>query len=81
MGFICMQGDSIRAYENKCPHNGSPLNMAEGQFYSNDGSELQCRTHDARFNPKNGRCTQGPCVDLWLRQILIVIDGDQVLAG
>ena len=80
-GFICEHNGAVRAYENSCPHTGSPLNIVAGQFYSNDGTDLQCRTHDARFNPKNGRCTKGPCQDAWLRQILIVIDGDKILAG
>ncbi len=80
-GFICEHNGLVRAYENSCPHTGSPLNISVGQFFSNDGDTLQCRTHDARFNPKNGHCTRGPCQDAWLRQIKIVVDGDKVLAG
>lgn len=81
LGFICRHEGVVRAYENNCPHTGSPLNMVEAQFFSNDLTQLQCRTHDARFNPKNGRCTQGPCLDQWLTQLLITIDGDRILAG
>lgn len=80
-GFICEYNGQIRAYENSCPHTGSPLNILEGQFFSQDGSSLQCRMHDARFNPKNGRCTKGPCQDAWLRQIKILVDGDTIRAG
>lgn len=80
-GFICERNGLVRAYENSCPHTGSPLNIIKGQFFSNDGIDLQCRTHDAHFNPKNGHCTKGPCQDSWLRQILIVVDGDKILAG
>ena len=80
-GFIFAEGDQVRAYVNACPHTGSPLNLMAGEYFSNDGSELQCRTHDARFNPKNGRCTKGPCRDEWLQQILIVVEGDKVLAA
>lgn len=80
-GFIVLHRGTIRAYENSCPHTGTPLNLAEGQFFSSDGQELQCRTHDARFNPKNGRCSQGPCIDAWLRQLKIAVVGGRVLAG
>ena len=80
-GFICEHNGLIRAYENRCPHTGAPLNITPGQFFSNDGDRLQCRMHDARFNPKNGHCTQGPCRDEWLRAIKIILDGDKILAG
>jgi len=60
-GFaICHDGE-IRAYRNSCPHAGSPLDWAPGQFFSEDGNELVCHTHDARFDPVTGECRSGPC--------------------
>ncbi len=60
-GFaICFKGE-IRAYRNSCPHMGSPLDWAPGQFFSEDGSQLVCHTHDARFDPATGDCLSGPC--------------------
>ena len=80
-GFICEQAGQVRAYENRCPHAGTPLNISDGKFYSSDGANIMCTTHGALFNPKNGRCIRGPCKDEWLRQLVIKIDGDYVLSG
>lgn len=60
-GFAVCHGGEIRAYRNSCPHAGSPLDWAPGQFFSEDGSELVCHTHDARFDPATGECRSGPC--------------------
>ncbi len=60
-GFIiCYQG-RLMAYRNSCPHAGSPMDWLPGQFFSEDGSQLVCHTHDARFNPATGDCLSGPC--------------------
>jgi len=60
-GFAIRHGGEIRVYRNSCPHTGSPLDWAPGQFFSEDGSELVCHTHDARFDPVSGDCLSGPC--------------------
>jgi len=60
-GFAICHGGVIRIYRNSCPHAGSPLDWAPGQFFSEDGSELVCHTHDARFDPLSGDCLSGPC--------------------
>jgi len=60
-GFIiCYQGN-LMAYRNSCPHAGSPMDWLPGQFFSVDGSQLVCHTHDARFDPASGDCLSGPC--------------------
>ena len=60
-GFIiCYQGEFM-AYRNSCPHAGSPMDWLPGQFFSEDGTQLVCHTHDARFDPTTGDCLSGPC--------------------
>ncbi len=60
-GFlICFQG-KLRAWRNHCPHAGSPLDWIPGQFFSDDGEQLICHTHGARFEPLSGACIAGPC--------------------
>jgi len=60
-GFLlCFQG-KLRAWRNHCPHAGSPLDWIPGQFFSDDGEELICHTHGARFQPLSGACLSGPC--------------------
>ncbi len=59
-GFaICFEGN-IKAYRNSCPHVGSPLDWAPGQFFSKEGNQLVCHTHDARFDPVTGDWLSGP---------------------
>ncbi|MCF7820823.1 MAG: Rieske 2Fe-2S domain-containing protein [Mariprofundaceae bacterium] len=60
-GFLIRFNDKLRAYRNSCPHMGSPLDWLPGQFFSEDGDQLVCHTHDARFNPADGACISGPC--------------------
>ncbi|MDX8404417.1 MAG: Rieske 2Fe-2S domain-containing protein [Mariprofundaceae bacterium] len=60
-GFaVCFKG-KVTAYRNSCPHMGSPLDWLPNQFFSEDGSQLVCHTHDARFDPATGDCLSGPC--------------------
>jgi len=60
-GFLlCFQGE-LRAWRNHCPHAGSPLDWIPGQFFSDDGEQLICHTHGARFQPLSGACLSGPC--------------------
>jgi len=60
-GFLlCFQGE-LRAWRNHCPHAGSPLDWIPGQFFSDDGKQLVCHTHGARFQPLSGECLSGPC--------------------
>lgn len=59
-GFIiCFQG-VLMAYRNSCPHAGSPMDWLPGQFFSEDGTQLVCHTHDARFDPATGNHISGP---------------------
>ncbi len=60
-GFLIRFRGALRAYRNSCPHIGAPLNWLPEQFFSEDGSELVCSVHDARFKPDSGDCISGPC--------------------
>jgi nitrite reductase/ring-hydroxylating ferredoxin subunit len=54
-------GRSVAAFLNRCPHAGAPLDFGDGEFFTEDGRYLQCRTHGALFDPRNGSCVAGPC--------------------
>jgi nitrite reductase/ring-hydroxylating ferredoxin subunit len=60
-GFLIRFNGNLRAYRNSCPHMGSPLDWLPGRFFSEDGDQLVCHTHDARFNPADGARISGPC--------------------
>ncbi|ATX78692.1 Ferredoxin subunit of nitrite reductase or a ring-hydroxylating dioxygenase [Mariprofundus aestuarium] len=60
-GFlICYQGQ-FRAWRNRCPHAGAPLDWVPGQFFSENGEQLVCHVHHAHFQPLTGECLSGPC--------------------
>jgi nitrite reductase/ring-hydroxylating ferredoxin subunit len=60
-GFAILIDGHVRAYQNFCPHTGSPLDWLPGRFFSDDGRTLVCATHGARFDPLTGACLSGPC--------------------
>lgn len=64
------QGE-IRAWLNRCPHTGSPLDWMPGKFLSVDKKHIQCAVHDALFRLDDGLCVAGPCVDDRLQAIEI----------
>lgn len=66
-------GDGVRAYEGRCPHQGTLL--AEGEI--RDGA-LVCRAHQWCFDLDTGARRGGPeC----LRGYPVRIEGEQVLVG
>ncbi|WP_374765116.1 Rieske (2Fe-2S) protein [Yunchengibacter salinarum] len=62
---------TIRVFENRCPHVGTPLNLFGERFLNSDGTALICRTHGALFDPLSGRCVQGPCKGDFLREVAV----------
>jgi len=46
---------------NRCPHQGTPLDLLPGRVFSADGRHLVCATHGALFDPASGLCLKGPC--------------------
>lgn len=59
--FVFRRGIFLRAYRNRCPHQGTPLEMVEDRFMANDGEHFLCTTHGARFRVEDGYCSFGPC--------------------
>lgn len=59
----------LYAYENRCPHQGTPLETFPDKFLNSDGSLLICSTHGARFRVEDGLCISGPCHGQRLRRI------------
>jgi nitrite reductase/ring-hydroxylating ferredoxin subunit len=75
-GFVVQFDGQIYGYENSCPHLGVTLNYQPHEFFTHDGSRLQCATHGALFEPHTGRCVAGPCMGRKLRKLMIeTIDG------
>ncbi len=80
-GFVVNHDGEVRAWVNRCPHIGAPLDLWPNEFYSEDGRTLVCSTHGAIFEPVSGRCTVGPCVGDALRPLPVRRDGDTLVVG
>lgn len=75
-------GKNVRAYENRCPHQGTNLDWEKGEFLDGDGTRIQCGKHGALFDLGSGECVEGPCLGARLTAIDVVIDEDEIcLAG
>ena len=69
--FIVKYKSKYFAYENSCPHTGSPLDWMPNQFLNLDKTHIQCSTHHALFNIDNGLCVSGPCSGQSLKKIVL----------
>lgn len=61
----------VHAYLNCCPHQGTELDWAQGEFFDESGLYLICATHGAAFVPDSGYCCAGPCKGQRLIPILV----------
>ena len=61
--FVFRTADgTARAFVNECAHQGVPLDWEDGDFFEDESREvIRCKTHGAKFTPRNGTCFRGPC--------------------
>jgi nitrite reductase/ring-hydroxylating ferredoxin subunit len=79
--FVVKKDGVLYAYDNSCPHLGTPLDFLPDRFLDRDGAHLLCATHGARFRIADGFCIAGPCEGKSLRAVAIRIeDGDIITA-
>jgi naringenin degradation protein FdeD len=80
--IIVKKGGAIYAYDDACPHMGTPLAFLPDRYFDRDGRDLLCATHGARFRVEDGFCLSGPCAGRSLTRATIRIESDViVLAG
>lgn len=81
--FLVRVHGEITAFENRCPHQGVPLEAEPHRFLEAGGELIQCAMHGALFLPENGECVFGPCQGQRLRPIPVSVDeqGAVHLAG
>ncbi len=72
--FVVLHDGQVRAYENRCPHTGAPLDWVEHQFLDAEGALIQCAVHDARFKIDDGRCVAGPCAGDALTPLPVTVE-------
>ena len=76
--FVYRTGDEAFAYRNACPHQGTPLEMFPDRFMTVDRKSFLCTTHGARFRPRDGLCTNGPCKGKSLTALPLARDGAEL---
>jgi nitrite reductase/ring-hydroxylating ferredoxin subunit len=67
---------ALHAYLNRCRHLPIPIDSGSRRFLTDDGRELLCRTHGARYRLEDGYCVYGPCAGQSLQPIPIEWDSD-----
>jgi nitrite reductase/ring-hydroxylating ferredoxin subunit len=75
-GFLLKVGGRLKAFRNRCPHIGTPLDYGDNEFFTDDNRYLICRTHSAMFEPANGFCVAGPCAGDKLDECPVAINAD-----
>ncbi len=75
--FVIREGRALYAYENSCPHIGTPLDWTPDQFLDAAGENILCATHGALFRIEDGYCTAGPCAGDRLQSYEVVLDGEE----
>ena len=60
--LVIRSGESARAYVNRCPHVGTPLNWSPNHFLDLEKRYIVCATHGATFRIDDGFCIAGPCM-------------------
>lgn len=76
--LLLHQGGTVRAYENACPHQGTPLEGPTGRFFDENENLLVCSTHGARFRPGDGHCVSGPCAGRGLIPVAVSVSNGKV---
>lgn len=77
--LVIRRGSQVLAYENSCPHAGTPLDLMPDRFLSADGRHLQCHTHGALFRIGDGMCVAGPCLGRALRPVGLRVEAGWLL--
>jgi len=60
--FVVRRGAALHAYQNACPHHGTPMAWRKDAYLNAAGDRIVCAAHGAQFEIDTGRCTLGPCL-------------------
>jgi len=76
--FVVRHRGRVVAYENVCPHVGSPLDWAPDRFLDIERRFILCATHGALFRIEDGYCIEGPCAGKALTPVRVRVEDGEV---
>ena len=79
--FVVRHGGRVAAYENSCPHLGSPLDWVPDRFLDLEKRFILCATHGALFRIGDGHCLAGPCAGKSLKPVPIRLEAGSIYLG
>jgi nitrite reductase/ring-hydroxylating ferredoxin subunit len=71
----------VVAYENSCPHLGSPLDWVPDRFLDLERRHILCATHGALFRIADGFCVGGPCAGKSLKPVASRVEAGGIYLG
>lgn len=78
-GILLSTANGVRAYKNECRHLPMPLDDRDpGEIWDDDKLHLICNSHGALYRPADGLCVAGPCEGSHLKELPVVVQGDEV---
>lgn len=78
---VVRQGSVFRAYLNRCPHEGIPLDWTPGRFLTPRKDYLLCQIHGALFEIEDGFCIDGPCAGDSLTPLEVTVEDDRLFVA
>jgi nitrite reductase/ring-hydroxylating ferredoxin subunit len=75
---VVQHGGGARAYVNRCPHQGAPLEITRGRFLVGARRTIIRSTHGARFRLSDGYCYSGPCRRQLLEPVAVAVGEGKV---
>jgi nitrite reductase/ring-hydroxylating ferredoxin subunit len=78
-GLVVRINNEVRAFVNRCPHAGHPLNLRPHRFLTADGTLILCSSHGALFEKSTGLCVAGPCAGQHLRPVPLKVESGFVM--
>ena len=79
--LVIRRGETVSAFENRCPHAGWPLDTFDGRFLTTETGGLICAAHMAIFDTKTGACLGGPGQGRGLTPVPVQSEGDTWVIG
>lgn len=72
--FVVRRGEHLRAYLNRCPHQGASLPWRKNEYLNKERTHIVCSAHGANFELENGKCVFGPALGQSLESICLSIN-------